>query len=235
MSSNPPRPEPSITSDPVYYGIAVFFAFATTALGMWLGRPWFMASMQTVVLWIFALATFRQRNTRRAILILALWCAAQALAVAVMSIALPQRAEMAVGGGFLYREALLEWGYAGGVLPASWGASPLPRVIDLFGVTVGAALTAGLFGVWCLVRMVNLYAFGLAAMLESTRSAWGLIGGIAPWTLLRIIGSICTIATLSQIGFTGEWLPSRWPVLQRRVLWAGLALLLADILIELAL
>lgn len=225
--------ERPITLDPLYYVILAFFALLTTALGMWLKSPWFMAFAQTAALWLFALATFRQRSVTRALLVLGLWCALQFFVVGGLTLIAPSRAEAAIGNGFLYREALLEWHFTGESLPASWLLQPLARGAELLGVTVGAAISAGLLGIWFLVRLVNLYAFGLAAMAQVTGEPSLVFTGLAPWLALRILGSIATIASLGQVGFTGVWNPLHWPALQRRTLWIGIALLVAGLLVEL--
>lgn len=223
----------SLLSDPLYYGAVVFFAGLTTALPALLGAPWFLVLAQTLALWLLLLVPLRRNAARHVVIVLATWVAVQSAAAFVLSLAAPNRLEMAVGNGFHYREEMLAWLYAGTPLPASWFSQPLLHLLEVVGVTVGALVSGGLVGVGFLMRAVNRYAFGAAALVDSAGGMAGVMAALQPWAFLRIAGYVGLLPLLALVGFTGEWLPGRWSPKRRKLLIISAALLLVGLVFEL--
>lgn len=222
----------SLLRDPVYYSTAAAFAALTTALPALAGGAWFLPIAQTAALWLLALVAFRRASARAALAVIGLWLCVQAATLFAVTMLAPTRAELAIGGGWAYRQALLEWLYAGAPLPASLRSAPWQRLLEVAGVALGSLFSGGLLGVWFLVRSVNLAAYGAAAFAATTGSAlWPLVA-LMPWALARIAGYAGLVATLSIVGYTGEWSPWAWPQGRRRLLWVSLALVAAGLLLE---
>lgn len=226
-----PRDE-SLTSDPVWYITGGVFALLTTLVPGALGQRWLMPFLQTTALFLLLLPAIRRAQLRPVLGMLAIWVSVQALAVLALTWAAPGRAEVAVGNGFAYQASLLSWLYTQSPLPASWATQPALRVVELAGVTVGAALTGGLAGIWFLLRSLTLYAFGIAAAWNASGTASAALGAAEPWWPLRIVAYTLLIAVLAMPGFTGEYNVARWPLGRRRVFWWGIGLLAAALLVE---
>lgn len=223
----------SLVNDPLFYGVAVFFALLTTALPAALGQRWLLPVGQSVALWFFCFASWRKGSALHAARVLALWLCVQF--IVFFAVALFTGGDRAIADGFGYRQQLLEWLFGVGALPASWTTEPVRRAIETLAVTAGTTLSAGILGVWFLVQGVNLLAFSAATLFSATNSIWGLIAGLQPWMLLRIIASVATVATFALPGYRGAWTPSAWMPGERRLFWWSLGLLAAATLLELVL
>lgn len=220
----------SIVADPLFYGVVVFFALISTALPAALGQRWLLPIGQSVALWMLCFVAWRKGTALDAARVLALWAATQFVAffVAVYFTG----GDGAIADGFAYRQALLEWVFGVGALPASWATEPVWRVVETLGVTIGSTLSGGILGVWLLVRSVNLYAFGAATALAATGSVWGMVAALEPWWLLRIVAYAGIVATFALPGYTGRWTPAGWSLGERRLFWTSLGLLVAALLLE---
>ena len=228
-----PRTTYNLLDDPVYYGATFFFAALATALPALLGSTWFLALAQTASLWLLLLSPLRQDRVRPALAALAIWVAVQIATVFALSLVSPDALERAVGNGFRYREVLLTWLYAGTALPASWFSQPLLHLLEVAAITLGSLLSGGLVGVWFLMRTVNLYAFGAAALVDSAGPVGGLMAALQPWLLLRIAGYVGLLPLLALPAFTGHWLPWRGSPGRRRLLMIAITLALVGLLSEL--
>ena len=166
---------------------------------------------------------------------LALWAVVQAIILFVVAQMAPTQAEAAVGDGFAFRAALLEWLYAGGRLPASWATQPLLRLWEAVAATLGTFFSGGVLGVAILTRVINLAAFSAAAAVVGSEDVGALLLGLQPWLWLRSAAWLLFVATLSLPGYTGRYLPAQWPPRRRRAVGIGLALFVAATLFELLL
>ncbi len=219
--NNQPRRGYNLLDDPLYYVAIVFFAALATALPALLGSRWFLAFAETAALWLMLLVPLRRDRVRPAAIVLAIWVGVQIVTVFVLTLIAPNALEKAVGGGFLYREALLNWLYAGRILPQSWFSQPLLHLLEVAGITLGSLASGGLVGVWFLVRTVNQFAFGAAALVDSAGGLAGMMAGLQPWYLLRIAGYVGLLPFFALPGFTGDRRPWRKSDARRRLLLAG--------------
>ncbi len=220
----------SIVNDPLFYGVVAFFALLATALPAALGQQWMLALGQTAALWLLCFVAWRKGSALHAARVLGLWVVVQF--AAFFTVAYFAGGDGAVPQGFVHRQALLEWIFGVGALPASWASEPLRRTVETLGATLGATLSGGILGVWFLVRTVNLFAFSVATALGATESLWGLLAGLQPWWLLRIVAYVGLVATLALPGYTGKWSPAGWLPGERRLFWTSLALLVLALLLE---
>jgi hypothetical protein len=228
-----PRKAYNLLEDPIYYIAIIAFAALATGLPALLGSPVFLAVAQTAALWLMLLVPLRRNRVRPAVIVLALWVVIQIVTVFALTLAAPNRLEEAVGNGFLYREALLNWLYAGTALPDSWFSQPMQHLLEIAGVLLGSIISGGLVGVWFLLRAVNDFAFGAAALVGSAGGIAGFMAALQPWMLLRIMGYVGLLPFLAMPGFTGDWQPWRLSSARSRLMLTALLLLVAGLLLEL--
>lgn len=234
-SKQPGTQGQTLLSDPIFYVMLVVFVLISTALPALLGQARLLPLMQAVALTAFVAVAARHRSVKHAIDIMTIWLAIQFVLLLVLALVVNARVEQAIGNGFLFRAEMAEWAFADGVLPASWLDQPINRLIELFGITVGSALSGGLIGIWSVVRTVDLAAFSAAGFLLTPGTLAGLLVGLAPWTVLHIAGAVTLIAVLAQMLWTNTWSPRIYLTDYRRPLAVGVLLLLAAVLAEFAL
>lgn len=222
-----PRPR-TLVDDPVYYLMLGVFALLTVATPLLLGQPRFMPLAQSVALTAFLALPLRERRVGRALIVLAAWLAFEFAVVFAAAFAVPRGAEAAVGGGFAYRAALLEWLYGAARLPTGWADQPWLRAWELVAATAGSLLTGGFLGYWILVKLTALAAYGAAVVWE----AGGGLAGLLPWPLLRIAGYSGFVVVFAQAPWAGVWSPRALWRAHRRALLVSAALLGAALLLE---
>lgn len=220
----------SIVNDPLFYGVVAFFALLATLLPAALGQQRVLPIGQTIALFLLTFVAWRRGTALNAARVLALWSVVQGLTL--FGVAYVTGSDQAVPNGFAYGQSLLEWTFGVGALPNSLTGAPLPRTLELAGVTIGATITGGITGIWSLVNSVNLYAFGLATGLRATGSVWGLVAAAEPWWLLRLAAYVGVVATFALPGYTGRWLPGQWLESERRLFFGSLAALAVALLLE---
>jgi hypothetical protein len=222
-----PRPR-TLVDDPVYYLMLGVFALLTVVTPVLLGQSRFLPLAQSAALTAFLALPLRERRVGRALIVLAAWLAFEFAVVFAAAFAVPRGAEAAVGGGFAYRAALLEWLYGAARLPTGWADQPWLRAWELVAATAGSLLTGGFLGYWILVKTTALAAYGAAAVWESGAG----ISGFLPWQLLRIAGYSGFVVVFAQALWAGMWSPRALWRAHRRTLLISAALLGAALLFE---
>lgn len=226
--SSPPRRERTLVDDPVYYLMLGVFALLTVVTPVLLGQPRFFPFAQSAALTAFLALPLRERRVGRALAALAAWLAFEFAVIFAAALLIPRGAEAAVGGGFAYRAALLEWLYGAGPLPTGWAAQPWLRAWEIVAATAGSLLTGGFLGYWVLVKLTALAAYGAAVVWESGAG----IAGFLPWQLLRVAGLSGFVAVCAQALWAGVWSPRALWRAHRRLLLVSAALLGAALLLE---
>jgi len=224
-----------LAHDPVFYIMVGFFALITTALPTVLSQPRFLPLAQTLCLFVMLAIPVRQRLARQAMITLSIWLVVQLMTMSLITWFAPSQVEGAIGDGFIYRRAYLEWFFATGPAPDSFFVQPFNRVVELIGVLVGSLISGGLIGVWFLTRATNLAGFGVGSLLIPLQGATSLVAALPIWTLVRLAGYGGLIALLAEPLLTGHWaLGYYWQERRPLLLWAvglvALGLLLEAIL-----
>lgn len=225
----------SITRDPVYYITAAFFAVLTTALPAGLGQPRFLPILQTVTLTTFVAVTLYNRHPRGALRVLAIWLPIQFIVMTLMSTLLPAQIEDAFTAGFAYRGAITAWFFGGAPYPNGLSSQPVPYFIEVIAVFIGSLFTAGLVGIWFLVRMVNLAAFGTGILLETLANPAQSLLVIPYWTLLRATGYSGVIVLCAMPLSTYNWSPAYYWHQHKRLILISIGLIILAIVVELML
>ena len=222
-----------LLKDPIFYVTFVFFALLTTALPAALGQPNFLPIAQTVALTLFLAIPLRRGRTSTGIMMLSLWLSLQFLVMLVGSALLPVVFQRAIHDGFDFHRALLEWSATGRTLPGSLYENTGPRIVELLGVLLGSLLSAGLIGIWFLMRTLNQFAFAAGRLASEGPS--GLLLGLMPWRIAMIAGYTGSIILLAQPLLRNTWSPFFYLSRQRRLATVSFLLIAAGLVTELAL
>ena len=222
-----------LVKDPIFYVTFGFFALLTTALPAALGQPNFLPIAQTVAITLFLAIPLRRGRIATAIVVLSSWLFLQLLVMIVGSALLPLVFERSVHDGFAYHRALLEWSATGLNLPGSILQSPVSRLVEFFGVLLGSLLSAGLVGLWFLVRAVNQFGFGVGRLALEGPSV--LLIGLMPWRMVTLAGYAGLIILLAQPLLTNNWNPALYFPRQRRLATASAILIVIGLVLEFAL
>jgi hypothetical protein len=225
----------SITYDPIYYGTAGFFALLTTALPALMGQPRFLPIIQTMALTVFVAVALHHRNPRGALKVMAYWLPIQFIVLTLLTRFFGAQTEAAFTNGFVYRGAIAAWFFAGAPYPDGLVTSPLSYLLEFVGVVIGSLVTAGLVGVWILVRLVNQAAYGTGILLTSLQTSWHALLVIPYWTLLRAAGYAGLIVLCAEPLLTYNWSPSYYWQNHRRLILVSVGLVILGLLVELIL
>lgn len=227
----------TLAQDPIFYITVTFFAVLTTALPALIGQPTFLLIAQTVALFTFIMVPLHQRLLRQAGLVLVLWLGTQFIVFLATTVLASERTQLAIPNGFVYGTAYIEWfyGIAGAVRPDSFAAQPLPRIVELLGVTLGSLLSVGLIGIWFLVRALNFAAFNMGVLLVVSDKPLAFLEAVPLWSLLRIGGYTGFVILLAEPLLTSNWNPLFYLRERRRLFLISLILTLVGLLLELIL
>jgi len=219
-----------LVKDPLYYVTFGFFALLTTALPAALGQPNFLPIAQTVAITLFLAAPLRRGRIGTALLVLATWISLQLLVMIAGSALLPLVFERAIHDGFAYHRALLEWSATGLGLPGSILQNPGSRLVEFFGILLGSLLSAGLVGLWFLMRAVNQFGYGIGRL--ALEGPPGLLLGLMPWRLATLAGYAGLVAMLAQPLLVNIWRPTYYFARQRRLAAVSVALVAVGLVLE---
>ncbi len=227
----------TLANDPIFYSTVVLFALLTTALPAFIGQPTFLLVAQTLALFTFIIVTLHQRMIRQTVLVLALWLVTQFIVFLVVTVLAEERVQVAIPNGFAYGMAYIEWFYqtAGAIRPDSFAAQPLARISELIAVTLGTLLSAGLVGVWFLVRALNLAAFNMGVLLVVSDKPLAFLEAVPVWSLLRISGYAGFIILFAEPLLTSNWNPGFYLRERRQLFLVSIILTLVGLLLELIL
>lgn len=190
--------EYTLTRDPVFYLTAAFFALLTTGLPAVLGQPRFMPLVQAVVLAIFFAIPLRRQHLAGALAVVLIWLVVSMMTIMTLTWLAPLQIERAFENGFFHRAAFSEWYFAGTPLPAGFEKQPVPRLVEILGITLGSLLTAGVVGAWFLMRMANLAAFSAGHLVSSLGGPLLLPVALPVWSVLQIAGAAGLMVLLAE-------------------------------------
>lgn len=225
----------SLTHDPTYYVAVGFFALLTTALPAFLGQPRFLPLNQAVLLTIFIAIPLSKGHLRGAFNVIALWLFLQFSLMTLFAWAFGDRIERAITDGFIYRGEIAAWFYSDGTLPRGMQAAPLARLAEIAGITLGSLLTAGLVGVWFLVRAVNLLGFSTGTLFSTLESPALLVWMLPIWAWIRVAGYAGLVILLAEPSVTRNGSFAFYRAHRQRPFLISLGLVIIGFLLELVL
>jgi len=224
-----------LTRDPVYYVMAAFFALLTTAIPTVFGQVRFMPISQTLVLTIFMSIAVRRRDIRGALIVVFLWLATSMSIILLLTLVAPGQVERAFDNGFMMRAMTSEWYFANAPLPASFATEPIPTALEIAGITLGSLFTAGVVGVWSLVRMANLAAFTAGHLLGVLGGPLWIVVALPMWSVLQLAGAGGLVVLFAEPLQVDRFGLGGWFKRRRRALAIFGALYAAGVLAELIL
>lgn len=224
---------PSITNDTIYYVMAALFALLTTALPALMGQPRFLPIIQTLSLTTFVTIALRHRNVRGALTVMAIWLPIQFILLTLLTTLLPTQVEHAFTDGFAYRASITNWFFGSAPHPNGLAAGWTASIVEIVAILVGSLTTAGLLGVWFLVRLVNQAAYGTGILLATIDNSLYTLLVIPYWTLLRAAAYAGLIVICAMPLLTYQWSPAYYWRNHRRLIVTSLVLLLLALLFEL--
>jgi hypothetical protein len=175
----------------------VLAAIASTIFG----KPWMMPILGVSIIYPPYIWLIVRQNYRWALFWVLLWAIAQSVAIVILVLTLPEVASQLILRGESYRSEVFHWietghGYGENwqsFLPAHLKEYVLFCLLSLF--TLGfAALLLGTY----LLNFMNYYVGSLIA--ASNHPFFAAAIAWAPWSLLRVLGYICTGIGLSALG-----------------------------------
>jgi hypothetical protein len=223
----------SITNDTIYYVMAAVFALLTTALPALMGQPRFLPIIQTLSLTTFVTIALRHRNVRGALALMAIWLPIQFILLTLLTTLLPTQVEHAFTDGFAYRASITTWFFGGAPHPDGFALGWTVRIVEIVAIVIGSLATAGLLGIWFLVRLVNQAAYGTGILLATIDSSLYTLLVIPYWTLLRAAAYAGLIVICALPLLTYQWSPTYYWRQHRRLIVTSLVLLLLALLFEL--
>jgi len=224
-----------LVNDPLFYIMLVFFALLTTALPASLGQPRFLPVAQTMALFGFLLVPMRQRLIHQALWVMVIWLIVQCAVISILTWLVPLPIEQAIGNGFFYREAYLQWFFGRGLLPNGLAMQPTNRIIELVGITLGSLVSGGLVGLWFFVNAINLTGFSIGSLVAPLGGFAHLLGALPLWTLARLVGYACAVVGLAEPLLTRNWAARYYATARRQLMLAAIGLIALGLLLELIL
>lgn len=216
--------EYTLSRDPVFFAMVVFFALLTTGLSSVMGQLRFLPIIQALALTILLWIPLRRHDLPSALTTVFLWLAAAMLTVFVITMIDPVAMERTFEDGFRYRAAFAEWYYANSPLPASFGTQPIASLVEILGIVLGSLLTGGLVGAWFLMRVANLAAFSAASLLITLENPLLIVIALPLWSILQVIGGGGLLVLLAEplaSGSFGAGLSALWKSRRRTLLTFG--------------
>lgn len=223
----------SITRDPIYYITVCFFALLTTLLPAALGQRNFLPILQTIFLTIYIAVPLHHRNFGGALRIIALWLPIQFVVILLLTFLFPNHLQTSIPDGFAFRGAISAWYSAIAPFPNGLISNPIGYVIEFAAILLGSLATAGLVGIWFLVRLVNQAAFGTGILLGYISNPMEALLVIPYWTLLRTVGYAGLVVLCANPLLTYNWSPTYYWQNHRKLILVSVALLLLGLALEL--
>ncbi|HET9233174.1 MAG TPA: hypothetical protein VFP10_03455 [Candidatus Eisenbacteria bacterium] len=209
-------------------------ALASTAFGVWIGKPWLLPVLCALVPIPVFLQHIRKGRPVRAMVWVLYWCVAQSVAIGLLVAIAPERTPAAVWRGAAYTEEMFHY------IRTGEGPEGSPRLFlpvhlrhyaFMCAISLATLGTGGLVLGTLLLNYMNVYVAELVR--ASAVPALAFAFGWPIWAVLRVVGYAATGAALADI----SWRMVRRPRRRRstnayRLLLFGVALVLLDILLK---
>ncbi|MGK7933457.1 MAG: hypothetical protein AB4041_18770 [Microcystaceae cyanobacterium] len=208
----------------------------STVASFILGNPWLTLILGAGVIYPVFLQQVNHKTYRQALLWVLLWAFFQSIAVIVASLKAPEQAAIVIFNGKSYTEEMFHWIQTG---EGAEGALRLFLPIHLqyygtfsllsFFTLGGASLLLGTY----LLNYMNYY---VAQLIFLSAKPWlAALIGWPIWSILRVIGFICTGIALTALGLTIlhklHQQQEKWEF-PRHFLIIGIGFVIADIIVK---
>lgn len=239
--SQPAAPRfPALARDSVALAYLVLVAVLGTGLGLASGNRFVLLALTALPPYLVFLDRVRTGRRGAAVGLMVGWAAAQAVAIILLSQALPERATAAVLNGPHYREIMFRWIRTGVGAEGHWREF-LPEHALHYGVfLLLSALTAGAGGIVLGTLLLNYMSYYVAGLFLADAGGGHTLRlalmGWPIWSIIRVIGFIAGAVGMADLTLAllarrkGHAYP--WPGPSSHALSLSLALVILDALIK---
>lgn len=239
LDDEPVYLDEQVLDDWIVYPSMAAGILATTFLPILLGQQICLPLLSALVLIPMFLWALRQGRPRKAIALALFWAVVQSLAVVVASLLFQDTASLAVQGGLEYRSAWLAWIEGGPLVALAPSLAYGRQALELALYALAMALTGGVGGLLLLTLALDRFNFTVASLLAVAQSpalmalvAWPL------WFIVRLLGYLIVGAVLAEPVANLDLRPAylaAWLQRRRRLLLAGLGVILLGIVLQILL
>jgi hypothetical protein len=236
VEDEPPYPTENVLDDWIVYPSMAAGIVVTTFFPILLGQQVCLPLLSAAVLIPMFIWALRQGRPRKAITLALFWVVVQSLSVVAASLLFPESAWQAVQGGLEYRTAWLQWIEGGPPVSMAPALDYLRQVIGLAIYAIAMAATGGVAGLLLLALALDRFNYTAVTLLASASNpallalaAWPL------WMIVRLVGFVIVGAVLAEpmanLNLRPAYL-SGWLQRRRRLLLAGLGVILLGIVLQ---
>lgn len=232
----PDAPAENVLDDWIVYPTMAVGILATTFFPILLGQQLCLPLLSAAVLIPMFIWALRQGRPRKAITLALFWVVVQSLSVVIASLLFQDTAWQAVRGGLEYRSAWLAWIEGGPLVTLAPSLDYGRQVVELALYSLAMALTGGAGGLLLLTLALDRVNFTVASLIAATQNpALAALAGWPLWLVVRALGYLIVGAVLAEPvanldlrpAYLADWLRRR-----RRLLLAGLGLVLLGVLLQ---
>jgi hypothetical protein len=178
----------------------------------------------------------RQGRPRKAITLALFWVVVQSVSVVAASLLFEDTAGRAVQGGLEYRSAWLAWIEGGPLVSIAPSLAYGRQVIELVLYALAMTLTGGVGGLLLLTLALDRFNFTVASLLAIAQSpVLSAVAAWPVWLIVRLVGYLIVGAVLAEPVANLDLRPAylaAWLQARKRLLLAGLAIILLGVLLQ---
>jgi uncharacterized membrane protein len=212
--------------------------FLTTIASFVFGNPWLMLILNAMVIYPVFLQKINRQSYRKALLLVLLWAVFQSIAVIITTLKTPEQAATVIFRGVSYTDEMIHWIRTGEGAEGSLRLF-LPIHVKYYGAfSLLSFLTLGWASLLLGTYLLNYMNYYVAQLIAMSAKPWlAVLIGWPIWSILRVIGFICTGIALTALGLTIirniQHKKERWKWdFPRPFLLAGIGFVIADIIVK---
>lgn len=226
-----------MTIDLVISGsLLVIGAILTTVASFIFQQPWLMPILCGVVIYPLFLLKVKQQKYSVALAWVLWWTIWQSLTIIVATIFAPEIAAKVIINGTVYTEEMFHWILTGNGTESSLNLFLPIHIQQYIAVSILSFLTLGSASLFLGTYLLNYMNFYVSKLIQSSLyPGLAMLIGWPPWSVLRVIGFICTGIALTDLGLR---LIARLRqddyanAFSFRYLYLGIGLVTADIIVK---
>lgn len=216
--------------------LLTFGAILSTISSFIFAVPWLMPILGGLVIYPLFLLKVKLGEYRAALGWVLWWTVWQSLAIIVATIMIPQLAEKVVINGIIYTEEMFHWIKTGEGAEGSISLFLPIHIRQYLTVSILSFLTLGSASLFLGTYLLNYMNFYVGKLIQvSVYPSLAALIGWPPWSILRVIGFICTGIALTDLGLRliAKVRKQVYPLrLRFDYLYLGVGFVVADIIVK---
>jgi hypothetical protein len=229
-------PAENVLDDWIVYPAMAMGVVVTTFFPILLGQQICLPLLSAAVLIPMFLWALRQGRPRKAVTLALFWVVVQSVSVVAASLLFEDTAGRAVQGGLEYRSAWLAWIEGGPLVSIAPSLAYGRQVIELVLYALAMTLTGGVGGLLLLTLALDRFNFTVASLLAIAQSpVLSAVAAWPVWLIVRLVGYLIVGAVLAEPVANLDLRPAylaAWLQARKRLLLAGLAIILLGVLLQ---